>query len=448
MTVEPEQSALEEIASLAMSEGKSQGCSDISAIASATNDSQVRFSNNTITLVNNVRNLSVSIYIAKDKKRIVGVTYNPNEEGLRRFVKNLVASCSSLPASENYVPLPQGPFHYSDHSNFDPKVADANLVDYVKQTIDSALEEGAQRVSGSLNTRTREHFILTSGNAHGGDHSSKMLLNVRSFADDNASGHGLSCSSYVSDFAPEKAGRTSGYYAKKALNPTSLPEGRYNVVFSSTVIANILPVASSASAFAIESGTSFLAEKLDKRIAIETLQIQDHGVLRRGLGGSIFDEEGTPTESTEIVGNGTFRRMLHNSTTAKKFGTKSTGNAGIISPEPTTIEFGKGEMGLSDMIRETKKGVFITNNWYTRYQNLVSGEYSTVPRDASFLIENGEIASPVVGLRVSDSIPRQLMEIELISHERDWIEWWEVHTPTLSPAMMIRGVPITRAVGS
>ena len=90
----------------------------------------------------------------------------------------------------------------------------------------------------------------------------------------------------------------------------------------------------------------------------------------------------------------------------------------------------------------------ITNNWYTRYQNMRTGEYSTVPRDAAFKIESGEIKEPIAGLRVSDSISRQLMNIELMSRSREWIRWWEVSTPTLAPAMMVKGVNITRAVGS
>ena len=268
------------------------------------------------------------------------------------------------------------------------------------------------------------------------------------FPDDNASGHGLSCSSYLSDFRPEQAGRRAGEYARKALNPKQIPEGQYNVIFTPTVVANILPVAASASAFAIDSGNSFLVDKLGQEIAVEGLNIDDHGVFVNGLGGRVFDDEGTPTQTNHIVHRGRFTEILHNCTTAKKFGKKSTGSAGIISPVPRSIVFNEGNLSFEDMIHETKHGLLITNNWYTRYQNMRTGEYSTVPRDAAFKIEGGELKESVSGLRVSDSIPRQLMNIELISEKREWIRWWEVSTPTLAPAMMIKDVHITRAVGS
>ncbi len=292
-------------------------------------------------------------------------------------------------------------------------------------------------------------FILTSGGASSYDKVSQILLNIRAFADDNSSGHGLSCSSYLSDFHPGEAGSRAGDYAKRALNSAPVSEGEYKVIFTPTVVANILPVASSASAFAIESGNSFLSDKLGQKIAVEKLDVEDRGVFERGLGGRVFDDEGVATRTNQIIDAGVFKTMLHNSTTAKKFGEdSSTGNAGIIAPRATTIVFSSGDSGLEEMLKETSDGLLITNNWYTRYQNIRTGDYSTVPRDAAFRIQNGEIKEPVSDFRLSDSVPRQLSNIELISREREWIKWWEVSTPTLSPTMMISGVRVTRAVGS
>ncbi len=438
----------EEAAELALTEAKNLGCSDVSVVAFDSSESQVRFSNNNVTLVNNVRNIALEVYLSKDKKRILGGTFNPNPEGIKKFVNNLFASCQILPPSESYAPLPEGPFHYEGRGNYDQKIEDAPLTDYVKQAIDASLTAGAERVSGSLNAESTQIFIRTSAGASARDLYSSILLNARAFASDEASGHGLSCTSFLSDFRPEKSGASAGEFAKKSLYPKTLPEGTYNVIFSPTVVANIFPIASSASAFAIESGISFLVDRLEQRIGVQTLALEDQGVYKGGLGGRIFDDEGVATGSTEIVGDGTFRRMLHNATTAKKFDSKTTGNAGIIQPRPNTIVFGEGDIGLDEMIKETRNGLYVTNNWYTRYQNIRTGDYSTVPRDAAFRIEEGEIVEPIAGIRVSDSIPRQLDNIEFISSSREWIKWWEVDTPTYAPSMMVKGVHVTKAVGS
>jgi PmbA protein len=175
--------------------------------------------------------------------------------------------------------------------------------------------------------------------------------------------------------------------------------------------------------------------------------LRDYGVIEGGVDGRGFDDEGFPTRENVIIEEGVLKTYLHNSTTAKKFNTSSTGNAGIIDPHPWNLVVDPGSVSIDDMIREVKKGVMVTNNWYTRFQNLRSGEYSTIPRDAAFLIENGKIKHPVVGLRISDSLPRQLANIIAISKERRWIEWWEVSIPTLAPSMLIKSVMITKALG-
>lgn len=437
----------EDVANIALSAGRRLGCKDIAVMCERSNDSQVRFANNVVTLVNNVRNVALSVYVSKERKRMIGVTFNPAFDAIERFVSNLVKSCESLPVSPDYVPLPEGPFTYHGRSNFDPKVADVELVGYVKHAIDKAISAGAKRVSGSLNTESSELSILTSGGASGKDMRTQILLNIRAFADDNASGQGLSCSSYLSSFDSERAAEKAGMEAKLAINPKTISDGYYDVVLSPTVIANIFPIASNASAFAIESGDSFLEDKLGKEVAVPELTVEDYGVYAHGLGGRIFDDEGIPTRKNSIISKGKFVTMLHNCTTAKKFQTASTGNAGIIGPRPFTVVFSAGDSSIEEMVKETKNGVMITNNWYTRYQNVRTGDYSTVPRDAAFRIQNGEITESIAGLRVSDSIPRQLESIQLISEERDWIRWWEVNTPTYAPAMKISGVHLTKAAG-
>jgi PmbA protein len=78
---------------------------------------------------------------------------------------------------------------------------------------------------------------------------------------------------------------------------------------------------------------------------------------------------------------------------------------------------------------------------------MATGDFSAIPRDAMFLIENGKIVRPLREMRISDSIPRMLANISALTKERKWIKWWEVETPTLAPAAMIDKVKFTRSSG-
>ncbi|NWG08830.1 MAG: TldD/PmbA family protein [Nitrososphaerales archaeon] len=438
-----------EMADLALKEALKLNVTDVSAISAQVNEKMIRFSNNSITVNKQIKNLGLFLYIAKDGKRITGATSNPSVEEIKKFTSNLVKACEALSPSPDYAPLPKGEFQYHPHEIYDKELAEdeTRMIEFVKEAIDAGLRAGAERVSGSLTASEEELAILTSGNASGEDRKTLILLNVRAFANREASGHGLSCATRLRDFDPSEAGNKAGEYAKASMNPGSWEEGIYDLITMPTVTADIIQhVGASASAFAVDAGLSFLADKIGQRVGAENFTLRDYGMIEGGLGGRGFDDEGLPTRENTIIEKGILKGYLHNNTTSKKFNTTPTGNAGIIDPHPWNLVVDSGTMSIEDLTKEVKKGILVTNNWYTRFQNLRTGEYSTIPRDAAFFVENGKIKHSVAGLRISDSIPRQLANILYISKERRWVEWWEVSTPTLAPAILIKDVTITKAL--
>ena len=94
---------------------------------------------------------------------------------------------------------------------------------------------------------------------------------------------------------------------------------------------------------------------------------------------------------------------------------------------------------------EIDEGVYVTNDWYLRYQNYVTGDFSTIPRDGLFLIKNGEISSPIRDLRISDNMLHIMRSIVGLSKSRLWIKWWEVGVPTFSPFALIEDLNFTKS---
>ena len=233
------------------------------------------------------------------------------------------------------------------------------------------------------------------------------------------------------------------------MREASEPEaGKYQVLLSPTVASNIVEsVAGAASAFSVDAGTSYLAEKIGKRVAAEGFSLTDHGVVDGGLGGRVFDDEGLPTRSNRIIEKGVLRGFFHNLTTAKKWKTESTGSAGFVQPHAWNLEVGKGDSSYEEMVREMKKGIILTSNWYTRFNNYRTGEFSTVPRDGAYLVEGGKVVKSLKGMRAGDDLQRLFSSVTMLSKDREWIQWWEVDTPTLCPWMLVDGVNITRAYG-
>ena len=420
---------------------------DISIISNYGEESMLRFSNNSVTVIDTLKEVVVFLYIAKEEKRVIGATSAVNESDLGKFVNRLFSSLKFTEKSGDYVPLPKIKFKYTA-GYYDSKIEKLgeNISDYSNAAINAALKEGAERVSGVLTANTEAYKIKTSGGTETSDKITSISINVRAFSSTNSSGHGLSCAASLQKFDAVEAGSTAGRFAKESKKTGYWEEDEYDLIMGPTVAADILEmVGYSSSAFRVDAGTSFLKDYLGKKIATEDFTLEDHGTIDGGLAGRSFDDEGVPTQKTCIIDQGILKTYLHNSSTAKKYNTKTTGNAGIIAPHPWNLVVKSGKMDLDKMIQECKKAVYVTNNWYTRYQNYVTGEYSTLPRDATFLIENGSLKYAINGTRISDSIPRQLLNIKGIGKERKWIEWWEVETPILTPAVMIEKVKITKA---
>ncbi len=435
---------------LAVSSAGRLGAEDTVALITNIKERMIRFANNSVTVVNQVEEAEIMVYLAKDKRRAIAATSNLDPSNIKRFVSDLFASLKGLSESE-YVPLPDKEQKYSPSPlGFDRKLdqAGSELPELAHTAIAASLKAGGKRSAGVIQVSTVSQAILTSAGTVGSDTRTSITLNIRSFAANDASGHGLSCSSNLSGFDPERAGERAGNDAKKMVAASEPEPGSYQVLLSPTVASNIIEtVAASASAFAVDAGTSYLTDKLGKKVASESLDLTDHGVTKGGFGGRSFDDEGMPTKSTKIISGGVLKSYLHNLTTAKKWRTSTTGSAGLVTPHPWNLEVGAGDSSYDEMVNEMKKGIILTSNWYTRFKNYRTGEFSTVPRDGAYLVEGGKVVRPLKGMRAGDDLQRIFSSVEMLSKKREWIEWWEVDTPTLCPWILADGVNITRAYG-
>jgi PmbA protein len=435
-----------------MGVAKRLGADDAILITVISNERMARFANSSVTVTKNVNESGQVVYLAKGGRRIIGSSSNPQKRSLERFIELLYKSMMTLPKDVGYVPLPPRGRAYKVKPRYDRKLesAEGQLADYVEEAIGSAQSAGAKRTAGSLEAGVTSHHLLSSTGTIGSDTSSRILLNIRAFTDRDASGHGLSCSATVRDFQPGMAGARAGTHSKRMRNARPLgEEGKtYQILMSPTVAANLVGlVGEFASAFSIEAGTSYLADKLGKRVASEAFDLADRGQVAGCLGPRTFDDEGQPTQSTKLIDGGILKSYLHNLSTAKRFRTKSTGNAGLIEPGPWNLEVAGGDSSYDEMVREMKHGLVLTSNWYTRFKNYRTAEFSTVPRDGTYLVESGEVRGPIKGIRISDSLERMFSSIRLLSKDREWVQWWEVDTPTLCPWVLVDGVRVTKAYG-
>lgn len=435
---------MEDYAEKIVKAGLELGAQDVVAEIVTDRSYQVRFAQNQPVIANEWRKSIGQVFLAYDRRVVVGQVTDFSK--IRETVGKLVKVAKVSQENPEYAGLAKGPFKYS-RANLDRKVlALTDGSDYVEAAINGALEEGAKECAGSFWRYHTEHFLHTSNGAEGHDVRARLYLSIRALVSLESSGHGVSCASRRSQFEPESAGHKAGRIAVLAKNPKSGKEGKYDIVFDPLIFGSLVDqVGGRSSAYFVQAGFSPFLKKLGKKVASEAVTIWDDGAADT-IGARRFDDEGVPTKRKAIVQNGVLKTYLHNTSTAKKFKTKTTGNAGLIAPHPHALLVKPGDWTRDELFGEVKDGLWLTNTWYTRYQSFVSGDFSTIPRDGIFRIRNGEIVETWKDIRLTDNLIELWKRVEGLSKKTEQVTWWgEVGVPTIAPYALIRKVGITRS---
>ncbi|NJF24661.1 TldD/PmbA family protein [Thermococcus sp. Bubb.Bath] len=432
---------------LILKKAKELGFGDVVVLSHEGNRRQVRFANNEITVAKNWHERKVELFVEKEKRIASTSITDLSEENIERTLKTLLSNMKGMAPKEDYNGIAEGPFEYKEiPETFDKAIVELDEPnEYVERAINTALEEGSKRVAGVLYTDHDKIYLTTSNGVEAFDEGAGIEISVRAFIGDLESGHGTNSVRVLKKFDPESAGRKAGEIARLARNPEQGPEGKFDVVFDPLAFANLLSYMSfMTSAYAAEAGFSFLINKLGQKVANEIVTIKDVGNMPNGYGTRKFDDEGVPTKETTIIKNGTFKTFLLNTSMARKYKVETTANAGLVMPHAWNLVLEPGDYSKEELFSEVKRGIYITNVWYTRFQNYVAGDFSTIPRDGIFLVENGEL-KPIRNIRVSDNLQRILENIVALGKELHHIHWWEVNTPVSTPYVLVKDVGITRA---
>ena len=436
----------QEICENALSICRRLGAKDVVVSVVSKEECMVRFSNDQVTVVNSLDEISANIFLCMGRRKAGINALDLSGRGLEKACREAVAIASNTPEASLYAPLPHGPFDYDPKLLKRTKVPDDpdQAVHWTNEAINAARKAGASRTAGSLVARNSIVHLATSGDVRGVAYRPSLELSIRAFGEGLASGHSVSVSADEAGFTPAEAGREAGELAKAAKDPVKGSPGEMDAVLGPMVFADIISqVGQFASAFYVDAGLSFLIEKIGMQVASEKVELIDDATDPHAYGASPFDAEGLPTRRKTILEKGVLKTFLHNSATAEKFGTQSTANAGLIAPGPFCLQVGPGNISTEKLISQVDRGIYVTNDWYLRYQNYVTGDFSAIPRDAMFLIEDGRIVSSLKELRISDNVLNILQRVKGLSKERKWIKWWEVETPTLSPTALVDGLHFT-----
>jgi TldD protein len=218
--------------------------------------------------------------------------------------------------------------------------------------------------------------------------------------------------------------------AQRAIDLLSAPQvkgGRYTVVCNprlSGVFAHEAFGHLSEADFVYANPQAQEMMVLGRRFGREFLTIADDGNIPGLRGTHKYDDEGTPTDRTDLIKNGILVGRLHSRETAAKMGEQPTGNARatdyryapIVRMTNTFIE--GGETSFEEMIRDVDLGIYACD----AYGGQTALENFSFSSAYAYMIRDGQIAEMVRDVILSGNLFTTLENIDAVGNDFQWPE--------------------------
>jgi PmbA protein len=252
---------------------------------------------------------------------------------------------------------------------------------------------------------------------------------------DTQTGFSFQVAHRVADLDPDGVAREAVDRATRMLGASKPETQKVPVLLDPFAASSFLGVLAGAlSAEAVQKGRSLFAELVGERVGAEALTLVDDGRLLLGPAAAPFDDEGVPTGRTELITRGVLNGFLHNTYTARRGDTASTGNAeraGYRStPGVGTSNFyvEPGTDSFEALLASAEGGVLIQEvSGVHSGANPISGEFSVGA--TGLRISNGSLGEPLREMTVASTVPEMLRSIAAVGSDLRFFS--SVGTPSI-----------------
>ena len=206
-------------------------------------------------------------------------------------------------------------------------------------------------------------------------------------------------------------GRRAGERAVKRLGARKIATTQAPVLFEAPIAASLLGhFVSAVSGGSLYRKTSYLLDSMGKEVFSRLVNVVEQPHVRGALASTPFDEEGVATRERTVVKDGVVQGYFLGTYSARKLGTKSTGNAGG-NHNLTLRDTGADFAGL---LREMGSGLLVTE-LLGHGINPVTGDYSRGA--AGFWVEKGEITYPVQEITIAGNLKDMFRGIAAVGND-------------------------------
>jgi predicted Zn-dependent protease len=390
----------------------------------ANNSALTRFANNYIHQNVEYTDVDVRVRAVIGQKIGIASTNEISEDGLRRVAAKAYELAQHQRENEDFRSLPRPePVAAADaFAESTARCGPEGRAAVVGQ-ICEASSRAALTAAGAFRTAAQEITLANSLGVFAHHRETQADINTVIMSG-TSSGYAARLSKDVADIDGDAIAQEAVDRALRSVNPQTIEPGTYEVVLEPYAVVDLLDFFSylSFGALPYMEKRSFMSGRLGERVMSEQISIRDDGLAPEGIP-MPFDYEGAPKQPVSLIERGVAKGVVWDSYYAGKQGgdARSTGHAlpagSTIGPIPLNMVMAPGTATRDEMIRSTKRGLWVTRFWYTRSVHPLNVVVTGMTRDGTFLIEDGKVVGPVRDMRFTQGYVEALDHADLVGRD-------------------------------
>jgi PmbA protein len=245
--------------------------------------------------------------------------------------------------------------------------------------------------------------------------------------DETQTGFGFSVGRSPVEFDLAKAAKDASDRATRLLGATKPSTKRTTVVLDPYVTASLLGVISSTlNGESVAKGRSLFKDRLGEAVASSIVTLVDDPTNPKAYTATDLDGEGLAARRNVLIEKGVLQQFVHSSYSARRVGSKSTGNAvrGGFKGTPgvgcLALQLLPGDRDQDALIGDIDDGVLIQSvTGLHSGVNAISGDFSVGA--SGLTISNGQVGGPIREFTIASTLQRMLHDVVEVGNDVDWL---------------------------
>lgn len=274
-----------------------------------------------------------------------------------------------------------------------------------------------------------EAAIVTTTGIRSVSRDTGCYLSVYAMAEEHGetqTGFGFSVGREPADLDVARAASDAAGRATRLLGAVKPASERLTVVLDPWVTAQFLGILGfTLSGESVLKGRSLFADRLGDEVASPLVTLIDDPTDPAAFTATDADGEGLATRRNVLIEGGVLQKFVHNSYTARRAGTTSTGSAvrGFKSTPGVgtmAVALTPGTATQAELVAQVGDGLLVQDvAGLHSGVNPVSGDFSTGAE--GLRIRGGELAEPVREFTIASTLQRMLHDVVAVGGDLQWL---------------------------